>query len=313
MKWQGFLRSGGVPGLTPVNPLGFQGGRAGSGARQPSRQPPQDAQHGDPRHGAGHERGGERDRDDAGIALPADREGAEQGLDLVAGGARRARRRAGTRRARSGGAARPPPADVRPSSPRRKKRRWNSRAMKASSAPTKCSTSTTSRLPAIAPRVAKATASPVATKTRITIATADPDDGARHGREPRQPQAVVVEASRSAPPASAAPELVGIGAVAGLELQDDEPRHRQVAEVEAAAEPGLEQALGLALARIARASATPGAARASSATRVDVGLDVAPRDRPDLDRHLARDRAIAIAPRRRRRARPRRRRARRGR
>src|SRR5215217_5382752 len=72
-------------GLSPEFPGGAAGG--GSGARQPTRQPPQDAQHGDPRHGAGHERGGERDRDDARIALPADREGAEQGLDLVAGGA----------------------------------------------------------------------------------------------------------------------------------------------------------------------------------------------------------------------------------
>ena len=36
------------------------------------------------------------------------------------------------------------------------KRLWNSRAMKSSLAPTKCSTSTLSRLPAIAPRVAKA-------------------------------------------------------------------------------------------------------------------------------------------------------------
>ncbi len=41
--------------------------------------------------------------------------------------------------------------------------------MKSSSAPTKWSTSTTSRLPAMAPRVANATARPVATSTSATM------------------------------------------------------------------------------------------------------------------------------------------------
>src|SRR5215207_5161925 len=53
-----------------------------------------------------------------------------------------------------------------PLSPMRKKRRWNSRAIKASSAPTICRTSTTSRLPAMAPCVAKAAARAAATRTR---------------------------------------------------------------------------------------------------------------------------------------------------
>ena len=91
----------------------------------------------------------------------------------------------------------------------------------------------------------------------------------------------------------AAPELVGIGAVAGIELQDDEPRHRQVAEVEAAAEPGLEQALGLVLAHRPRL----GDARRRAGELGDarhVGLDVALRDRPDLDRHLALDRGLPL-------------------
>ena len=64
-------------------------------------------------------------------------------------------------------AASPPTAP--PRRPSRMKRLWNSRAMKSSSAPTKCSTSTLSRLPAIAPRVAKATASAAAVSTSSTM------------------------------------------------------------------------------------------------------------------------------------------------
>ncbi|MNL76239.1 hypothetical protein D3C87_2021690 [compost metagenome] len=45
--------------------------------------------------------------------------------------------------------------------------------MKASSAPTRCRTSTLSRLPAMAPRVAKATASAAAISTSRTIAAPD--------------------------------------------------------------------------------------------------------------------------------------------
>ena len=58
-----------------------------------------------------------------------------------------------------------------PSRPSLRNRPWNSRAMKASSAPTRCSTSTESWLPAIAPRVANATASAAASVMSRTTAT----------------------------------------------------------------------------------------------------------------------------------------------
>src|SRR5215204_4713391 len=161
--------------------------------------------------------------------------------------------------------ARPPPASP-PLSPRRKKRRWNSRAMKASSAPTKCSTSTTSRLPAIAPLVAKATASPVATKTRITIATAAPTTARAmvESRASHRPWSSSVALGTSARRRRSSSES-GPWPASSFRMTSRgtgrSPRSRPLPS------QGSSRRSASCLP-IARASATPGAARASSATRV---------------------------------------------
>ena len=137
----------------------------------------------------GHQDGDGHDGDEAAAARS---HRAEQGLDLRALRAWRPRCWRATRRAGRRRRPRDPPISP-PRRPSRRKCRWNSPAMKLSLAPTKCSTSTISRLPAMAPRVAKTTARPVAASTRATIADAQHDERVRHGREALDPDAVVVE------------------------------------------------------------------------------------------------------------------------
>ena len=65
--------------------------------------------------------------------------------------------------------------------------------MKPFLAPTKCSTSITGWLVAIAPRVAKVTESMVAAITRIKNADAGGDRGSGHGAHAVDPAAMIVE------------------------------------------------------------------------------------------------------------------------
>src|SRR5215207_1818570 len=120
-----------------------------------------------------------------------------------------------------------------PRRPKRKKRRWNSLAMKSSFAPTKWSTSTTSRLPAMAPLVAKITARPAATSTRATRNTPTP-----------MIVLAIVEGRAGDVALQGLPQRTEIGLRVFLDLDHDQARNRQILEIEAGAEPGLEQALG---------------------------------------------------------------------
>ena len=87
---------------------------------------------------------------------------------------------------------------------------------------------------------------------------------------------------------SRGPQVVEIEAAPGPDLHDDESRDRQVIEVEAGPEPRFQQFFRLILAEdfdpfhIGRGTRDPGRLG-------DVGLDVVPRERSHLDRHLAPD------------------------
>ena len=186
-----------------------------------------------------------------------------------------------------------PPPIAPPRRPRRRKWRWNWPEMNESAAPTKCSTSMISLAPAMAPRVAKATASSIATrtstKTTIPIATVACAIVARRASQTPwssrlAPGTLSSRASRSATLSTRAP---------GVQLDDDEARHRQVGKVEPGAKPGLQQLLAVRLGiRVDRSNAGRALCDVGGLARRRV--EVAAVGGAHLDRHLARDIALPV-------------------
>ena len=121
-----------------------------------------------------------------------------------------------------------------------------------------------SRLPAIAPRVAKATAKAVAAKTSPTIpmprTTSVFAMAARRSTQSRWSSSVAPRSVSDRPLRSSSK----FGRWPEFSFSTIDAGHRQLAEIEPGAEPGLEQALGFRLAEILT-SATPGDARAIAA------------------------------------------------
>ena len=121
--------------------------------------------------------------------------------------------------------------------------------MKPFLAPTKCSTSITGLLVAMAPRVANVTESMVAAITRIRMRDAGGDRGSRHGAHAVDPAAMIVERGARHLFGQHPPQLRDVGRGARRDLDHDQARHRQLVERQTVAEPGLEQ-LGGFLFRI---------------------------------------------------------------
>ena len=108
----------------------------------------------------------------------------------------------------------------------------------------------------MAPRVAKTTLRTVATKTRPRIDEADEDGDAGHGLQARGPGSVVVEAGTVDLRLEPLGEVAEVDDRGSDEPDDDEAGDGQVAEVEAGAEPRLEERCALVV-EMTSALATP--------------------------------------------------------
>ena len=113
----------------------------------------------------------------------------------------------------------------------------------------------------------------------------------RHRHQPVDPGAVVVEAGGRQMRAQRGAQRLEIRRRDGIEGDDNQPRHRQFVQIEAGAEPWLEQPRGgLAIDDLHRLHALRGAGDLGG--RGERGLHVQPVRRLDLDRRLSRDLAL---------------------
>ncbi len=111
------------------------------------------------------------------------------------------------------------------------------------------------------------------------------DDRARHRRKPPEPEPMIVEDRRRHVVAQGRAEAGDIRRSAGLELQDDQPRHRKLDEVQPRSEPGFEQLVRLGLGH--GADALDAVESPCHCHRPgDILVEVAVRVRADLDGHL---------------------------
>ena len=113
----------------------------------------------------------------------------------------------------------------------------------------------------------------------------------RHRHQPVDPGAVVVEAGGRQMRAQCAAQRLEIRRRVRIECDDHQPRHRQLVQIEAGAEPWLEQPRGgLTIDDLHRFHAFRGAGDLGG--RGQRGLHVQPVRRLDLDRGLTRNLAL---------------------
>ncbi len=155
-----------------------------------------------------------------------------------------------------------PPPMAPPCRPSIKKWCWKWRAINPFFAPTKCSTSITDLLVAIAPRVAKVTDNMVAMNIKIRIPMLDTNGGSRHCAHAVHPATMVVKNGAWCLVAQHAPQLRKVGRGTRRDLEHDQTRHGQLVEGKSAAQPRLEQFAGF-LFRKRRDLCNSGKARAA--------------------------------------------------